>query len=88
MKKSRFTEDQIIKAIKRQEAGEKTADICRDLGISQQAFYKWKSKFGGMDVSEAQKLRALKDENRRLRQIVADQALDIQAIKFLLEKKF
>lgn len=88
MKKSRFTEEQIIKAIKRQEAGEKTADICRDLGISQQAFYKWKSKFGGMDVSEAQKLRALEDENRRLRQIVADQALDIQAIKFLLEKKF
>jgi putative transposase len=88
MKKSRFTEEQIIKAIKRQEAGEKTADICRDLGISQQAFYKWKSKFGGMDVSEAQKLRALEDENRRLRQIVADQALDIQSIKFLLEKKF
>ncbi len=88
MKKSRFTEEQIIKAIKRQESGEKTADICRDLGISQQAFYKWKSKFGGMDVSEAQKLRALEDENRRLRQIVADQALDIQAIKFLLEKKF
>ncbi len=67
MKKSRFTEEQIIKAIKRQEAGEKTGDICRDLGISQQAFYKWKSKFGGMDVSEAQKLRALEDENRRLR---------------------
>jgi putative transposase len=88
MKKSRFTEEQIIKAIKRQEAGEKTADICRDLGIGQQAFYKWKSKFGGMDASEAQKLRALEDENRRLRQIVADQALDIQSIKFLLEKKF
>jgi putative transposase len=87
MKKSRFTEEQIIKAIKRQESGEKTADICRDLGISQQAFYKWKSKFGGMEVSEAQKLRALEEENRRLKQIVADQALDIQAIKFLLEKK-
>lgn len=88
MRKSRFTEEQIIKAIKRQESGEKTAEICRDLGISQQAFYKWKSKFGGLDVSEAQKLRALEEENRRLRQIVADQALDIQAIKFLLEKKF
>ena len=88
MRKSRFTEEQIIKAIKRQESGEITADICRDLGISQQAFYKWKSKFGGMDVSEAQKLRALEEENRRLRQIVADQALDTQAIKFLLEKKF
>jgi putative transposase len=88
MKKSRFTEEQIIKAIKRQEAGEKTADICRELGVSQQAFYNWKNKFGGMEVSEAQKLRALEDENRRLKQIVADQALDIQAIKFLLEKKF
>lgn len=88
MKKSRFTEEQIIKAIKRQETGEKTADICRELGISQQAFCNWKNKFGGMEVSEAQKLRALEDVNRRLKQIVADQALDIQAIKFLLEKKF
>jgi putative transposase len=88
MKKSRFTEEQIIKALKRQEAGEKVQDICRDLGISQQAFYKWKAKYGGLEVSEAQKLKALEDENRRLKQIVADQALDIQAIKFLLEKKF
>lgn len=88
MKKSRFTEEQIIKALKRQEAGEKVTDICWEFGISQQAFYKWKAKFGGLEVSEAQKLRALEDENRRLKQIVADQALDIQAIKFLLEKKF
>ncbi len=88
MKKSRFTEEQIIKALKRQEAGEKIQDICRDLGINQQAFYKWKAKYGGLEVSEAQKLKALEDENRRLKQIVADQALDIQAIKFLLEKKF
>lgn len=88
MKKSRFTEEQIIKVLKRQEAGEKVQDICRDLGISQQAFYKWKAKYGGLEVSEAQKLKALEDENRRLKQIVADQALDIQAIKFLLEKKF
>ena len=88
MKKSRFTEEQIIKALKRQEAGEKVQDICRELGVSQQAFYKWKAKYGGLEVSEAQKLRALEDENRRLKQIIADQALDIQAIKFLLEKKF
>jgi putative transposase len=88
MKKSRFTEEQIIKTLKRQEAGEKVQDICRDLGISQQAFYKWKAKYGGLEVSEAQKLKALEDENRRLKQIVADQALDIQANKFLLEKKF
>jgi putative transposase len=63
-------------------------DICRDLGISQQAFYKWKAKYGGLEVSEAQKLKALEVENCRLKQIVADQALDIQAIRFLLEKKF
>jgi len=88
MKKSRFTEGQIIKALKRHEAGEKIPELCRELGVSQQAFYKWKAKFGGLEVSEAQKLRALEDENRRLKQLVADQALDIQAIKFLLEKKF
>ncbi len=88
MKKSRLTEEQIIKAIKRQKAGEKTADVCRDLGISKHTFYKRKSKVGGMDVSEPQKLRVLEYENRRLRQILAYPALDIQAIKFLLEKKF
>ncbi len=88
MKKSRFTEEQIIKALKRQESGEKVQDICRDLGISQQAFYKWKAKFGGLEVSEAQRLKALEDENRRLKQLVADQALDNQALRFLVEKKF
>jgi putative transposase len=88
MKKSRLTEEQIIKAIKCQKAGEKTADVCRDLGISKHTFYKRKSKVGGMDVSEPKKLRVLEYENRRLRQILAYQALDIQAIKFLLEKKF
>ena len=88
MKKSRFTEEQIIKALKRQESGEKVQDICRDFGVSQQAFYKWKAKYGGLEVSEAQRLKALEDENRRLKQIVADQALDNQALRFLLEKKF
>jgi len=88
MKKSRFTEEQIIKALKRQESGEKVQDICRDMGISQQAFYKWKAKYGGLEVSEAQRLRALEDENRRLKQLVADQALDNQALRFLVEKKF
>ena len=86
MKKSRFTEEQIIKAIKRQEAGEKTADICRELGVSQQAFYNWKNKFGGMEVSEAQKLRALEDENRRLKQLVADLSLDKEALKAIVRK--
>jgi putative transposase len=88
MKKSRFTEEQIIKALKRQESGEKVQDICRDLGVSQQAFYKWKAKYGGLEVSEAQRLKALEDENRRLKQLVADQALDNQALRFLVEKKF
>lgn len=88
MKKSRFTEEQIIKALKRHEAGEKTSDLCRELGVSQQAFYKWKAKFGGLEVSEAQKLRALEDENRRLKQLVADQALDNQALRYLVEKKW
>jgi putative transposase len=88
MKKIRFTEEQIIKTLKRQESGEKVQDICRDLGISQQAFYKWKAKYGGIEVSEAQRLRALEDENRRLKQLVAEQALDNQALRFLIEKKF
>ncbi len=88
MKKSRFTEEQIIKAIKRHESGEPITDLCRDLGISKAAFYNWKAKFGGMDVSEAQRLRALEDENRRLKQLVADQALDNQALRLIVGKKF
>ena len=87
MKRSRFSEEQIIKAIKRQEAGEKTKDICRDLGIAQGTFYKWKEKFGGMEVSEARRLRSLEDENRRLKQLVADLSLDNQALKQIVEKK-
>jgi putative transposase len=88
MKKSRFTEEQIIKTIKRQEAGEKTDAVCRDLGISAATFYKWKEKFGGMDLSEAKKLRSLEDENRRLKHLVADLTLDKQALQWALEKKW
>ena len=87
MKRSKFTEEQIIKAIKRQEAGEKTTDICRDLGISQGTFYKGKSKFGGMEVSEAKRLKCLEDENKRLKRLVADLSLDKQALKYIVEKK-
>lgn len=87
MKRSKFTEEQIIKSIKRQEAGEKTTEICRDLGISQGTFYKWKAKFGGMEVSEAKRLKGLEDENRRLKQLVADLSLDNQALKHIVEKK-
>ena len=88
MKRSRFSEEQIIAAIKRQESGQKAADICRELGISQGTFYKWKAKFGGMDVSEAKRLKALEDENRRLKQMVVDLSLDKQALQWAIEKKW
>jgi putative transposase len=86
--RKRHTEEHIIGVLKESEAGAKTADLCRKHGISEGTFYKWKNKFGGMDVSDAKRLRALEDENRRLKQLVADQALDIVVIKDLLKKKF
>lgn len=88
MARKRHTEEQIIGILREAEAGVKTTDICRQHGISDATFYKWKNKFGGMDVSEARRLRQLEDENRRLKHMVADQALDIQALKAVLEKKF
>ena len=75
-------------SFKRSRSGNETPDVCRKHGISDATFYKWRSKFGGMDVSEARRLRYLEDENRRLKQMVADQALDVQALKAVLEKKF
>ena len=86
MKRSSFTEEQIIAALKEAEAGAKTADLCRRLGISQQTFYRWKSKYGGMDVSEARRLKQLEDENRRLKTMVADLSLDNQALRIVLGK--
>jgi putative transposase len=88
MAQKRHTEEQIIGVLKESEAGARTIDLCRKYGISDATFYKWKNKFGGMDVSEARRLRQLEDENRRLKNMVADQALDIQALKAVLEKKF
>lgn len=79
MKKSRFTEEQIIRVLKEGEAGMKVADLCRKHGISDVTFYKWRSKYGGMEVSEARRLKQLEKENLRLKAIVADQALDIRA---------
>lgn len=86
--RKRHTEEQIIRVLKESEAGAKTDELCRRHGISQQTFYKWKSKFGGMEVSEARRLRGLEDENRRLKQIVADLTLDNQALKAINAKNF
>jgi putative transposase len=88
MKKSRYKEEQIIAVLKEVDAGAKLQDVVRRLGISEQTYYRWKSKFGGMEVSDAKKLRSLEDENRRLKQMVADQALDIQALKAVVAKKW
>ena len=81
MRKSRFTEEQIVTAIKEHEAGTPTQDLCRRLGVGQQTLYRWKAKYGGMSVPDAQRLKALEDENRRLKKLVANQALDIDALK-------
>jgi putative transposase len=88
MKSSRYTEEQIIAVLKQAEAGMKTAEVCRQNGISAATFYKWKAKYGGLEVSEARRLRQLEDENRRLKQIVADLTLDNQALKTVVAKKF
>jgi putative transposase len=88
MKKSRYTEEQIIATLREVDAGAKVQDVIRKLGITEQTYYRWKAKYGGMEVSDAKKLRALEDENRRLKQMVADQALDIQALKAVVAKKW
>lgn len=86
MKRSRFNEAQIIGVLREQEAGSPTAEVCRRHGISEQTFYRWKAKYGGMGVSEAQKLRTLEDENRRLKKLLAESMLDVAALKDLLGK--
>ena len=88
MRKSRFTEAQIIGMIKEQEAGLPTAELCRKHGLSPATFYKLKAKFGGMSVSDAQRLRALEDENGRLKRLLADAMLDKAALNDLLSKKW
>lgn len=86
MRKSRFSEEQIVAILKEHTAGAKTSELIRRHGISRETFYKWRRKYGGLQVDEAKRLRGLEEENRRLKRVVADQALNIQVLKDLLGK--
>jgi putative transposase len=88
MKAKRFTEEQIIGILKQAEAGVKIADLCRMHGISDATFYNWRKKYGGLEVSEAKRLKELEDENRKLKQMLADSLLDNKALKDVLSKKW
>ena len=86
MSKSRHTEAEMIGALKQQEAGRKAADVAREVGVSKHTIYAWKAKYGGMDVSQAQEAKQLRDENTRLRKLVADLSLDKDALQWVIEK--
>ena len=88
MRTSRFTDEQIVAALKEHEAGASSGELCRRLGISQETLYRWKRKYGGLEVSDARRLRELEEENRRLKRLVAEQALDVLALKDVLSKNF
>ena len=88
MRRSRFTEEQIVAALKEHEAGASTKELCRRLGIATETLYNWKRKYGGMGVSEARRLRMLEEENSRLKRLVADLSLDNRALKDVLSKNF
>ncbi len=88
MKRSRFSEEQIIAVLKQQESGVSTADVCREHGISSATFYKWKAKFGGLEVSDARRLKALEDENAKLKKLLAEQMLDNAMLKDVASRKW
>lgn len=88
MKRRRFSEEQIIAVLREQEAGTKVADLCRKYGISDATYYNWKAKYGGMDISDARRLKALEDENAKLKKLLADQMLEASALRELLSKKW
>ena len=88
MKRSRFSDEQIIRILKEQESGAVTADVCRRHGISEATFYKWKAKFGGLEVSEAKRLRTLEEENGKLKKLLAEAMLDIAVLKDISSKKW
>ena len=88
MKRAKFTEEQIIGILAKHEAGARCADLCRKHGMSEGTFYNWKAKFGGMTVSEAKRLKALEDENAKLKKLLAEQILDLAAMKELVSKKW
>ena len=88
MKRSRFTEEQIIAVLREAESGTPVKDLCRRAGVSTVTFYEWKAKYGGMEISEMRRMRLLEEENSRMKRIVAQQALDIDALKVVLSKKW
>jgi putative transposase len=88
MKKSRYTQEQIIAVLKQHQAGLSTAELCRKHGISEATFYNWRSRYGGMEVSEARRLKSLEDENRKLKKLLAEQMLDVATLREALGKNF